>query len=90
MSVASPYDGRGGGTKSKGARVTSVRERNRLQPPDLATLEAHRRDLSRGVLSLICSTTGRGRTPDERARLDALVREIERVRTDMRNRRLGG
>jgi hypothetical protein len=70
--------------------VTSVRERNRLRPPDLATLEEHQRDLSRGVLSLICTTTGRRRTPDERARLDSLVREIERVRTDMRNRRLGG
>ena len=70
--------------------MISVRERNRVQPPDLATLEEHQRDLSRGVLSLICTSTGRQRTPDERARLDALVREIERVRIDMRNRRLDG
>jgi hypothetical protein len=70
--------------------VISVRELNRSQPADLATLEEHRRTLLRGVLSLICTTTGRPRTPDECARLDELVREIERVRADMRNCRVGG
>jgi hypothetical protein len=70
--------------------VISVRERNRSQPADLATLEEHRRNLLRSVLSLICTTTGRQRTPAECARLDELVHEIERVRADMRNCRVGG
>jgi hypothetical protein len=68
--------------------VISVREREQSPTADYATLEQHRRDLSRGVLSLICSTTGRHRTPDECARLDALVREIDRVRNDLRNARV--
>jgi hypothetical protein len=70
--------------------VISVRERNRSQPADVATLEEHRRTLLRSVLSLICTTTGRPRTPDECAQLDELVRQIECVRADMRTCRVGG
>jgi hypothetical protein len=70
--------------------VVSVRERERVRYTDRATLEAYRRDLTRAVLSIICSTTGRPRTPDECARLDALVREIERVRSDLRTSRRTG
>jgi hypothetical protein len=47
---------------------------------DPMALEARERDLTRGVLSIICRTTGRRRTPDERRSLDALVGEIRDVR----------
>jgi hypothetical protein len=47
---------------------------------DPRALEARERDLMRGVLSLICRSTGRRRTPDECRDLDALVREIHDVR----------
>ncbi len=47
---------------------------------DPTTLEARERDLTRGVLSLICRTTGRRRTPDECRHLDTLVGEIHDVR----------
>jgi hypothetical protein len=47
---------------------------------DSRALEARERDLTRGVLSLICQTTGRRRTPEERRLLDTLVREIRDVR----------
>jgi hypothetical protein len=47
---------------------------------DPRTLEARERDLTRGVLSIICRTTGRRRTPDECRHLDALVDEIRAVR----------
>jgi hypothetical protein len=47
---------------------------------DPRALEARERDLTRGVLSLICRTTGRRRTPDECRDLDALVGEIRFVR----------
>jgi hypothetical protein len=47
---------------------------------DPRTLEARERDLTRGVLSLICRSTGRRRTPEERRDLDALVGEIRLVR----------
>lgn len=67
--------------------MVSVRERQRVRYTDRPTLEAYQRDLSRGVLSIICSSTGRRRTPDECARLDALVREIDRVRSDLRTGR---
>jgi hypothetical protein len=50
------------------------------QVADPRALEARERDLTRGVLSLICRTTGRRRTPDEARSLDALVREIRDVR----------
>jgi hypothetical protein len=52
-------------------------ETERLDP---SALEARERDLTRGVLSLICRTTGRRRTPDESRDLDALVGEIHVVR----------
>ncbi len=47
---------------------------------DPRTLEQRERDLTRGVLSLICRTTGRRRTPDECRHLDLLVTEIHVVR----------
>jgi hypothetical protein len=47
---------------------------------DPRALEARERDLTRSVLSLICQTTGRRRTPDEAHSLDALVGEIRVVR----------
>jgi hypothetical protein len=50
------------------------------QQLDPTALEARERDLTRGVLSLICRTTGRRRTPDESRDLDALVGEIHVVR----------
>ena len=53
---------------------------------DRATLESYRRDLTRALVTLICATTGRRRTSDERARLDALGREIVRVRHELRRR----
>jgi hypothetical protein len=43
-------------------------------------LEARERILARRVLSLICRSTGRRRTPDECRHLDALVHEIHCVR----------
>ena len=52
-------------------------ETQTLDPRDL---EARERDLTRGVLSVICRTTGRRRTPDECRTLDALVAEIRDVR----------
>ena len=52
---------------------------------DPQALEAQQRALTRGVLSLICSTTGRIPTPDERGRLEALTREIDRVRQHRRD-----
>ena len=64
--------------------MTTLLEHGQPGVLDRATLEAYSRDLSRAVLSIICTTTGRERTPDERARLDALVREIHRVRSDLR------
>jgi hypothetical protein len=51
---------------------------------DPQLLEARERDLNRGVLSVICRSTGRARTPDECRDLDALVGEIRRVRTERR------
>jgi hypothetical protein len=53
---------------------------NEIEAPDPTTLEARERDLTRRVLSLICRTTGRRRTPDECRHLDALVGEIRAVR----------
>jgi hypothetical protein len=47
---------------------------------DPRALEARERDLTRGVLSLICRTTGRRRTPAECRDLDDLVGEIRDVR----------
>ena len=43
-------------------------------------LEARERDLTRRVLSVICRSSGRRRTPDESRHLDALVHEIHCVR----------
>ena len=43
-------------------------------------LEARERDLTRRVLSVVCRSTGRRRTPDECRHLDALVRAIQGVR----------
>jgi len=51
---------------------------------DPRTLEARERDLTRGVLSLICRTTGRRRTPEETRDLDELVGEIRHVRSARR------
>jgi hypothetical protein len=47
---------------------------------DPRALEARERDLTRDVLSLICRTTGRRRSPVECRDLDALVEEIRHVR----------
>jgi hypothetical protein len=68
--------------------VISVLEREETRPSDYATLEAHGRELSRGVLSIICRSTGRPRTLDECARLDELVLEIDRVRGELREARV--
>jgi len=57
-----------------------MREGNETQTLDPRALEARERDLTRGVLSLICRSTGRRRTPDESRDLDALVGEIRHVR----------
>ena len=58
-----------------------MREGTTTPTLDPTALEARReRDLTRGVLSLICRTTGRRRTPDECRHLDALVGEIRDVR----------
>ena len=54
---------------------------------DPRALEARERDLTRGLLSLICRTTGRRRTPDECRHLDALVDEIRDVRHARREAR---
>jgi hypothetical protein len=43
-------------------------------------LEARERDLTRRVLSVVCRSSGRRRTPDECRHLDALVLEIHGVR----------
>jgi hypothetical protein len=67
--------------------VVSVLERVATRPT-FATLDEHRRELTRRVLSIICRTTGRRRTPDECADLDALVRDIHQVRNDLRNARI--
>jgi hypothetical protein len=61
-----------------------MRAGNESQTLEPDTLEARERDLTRGVLSLICRTTGRRRTPDECRDLDALVGEIRVVRTARR------
>jgi hypothetical protein len=57
-----------------------MREGSATPTPDPKVLEARERDLTRGVLSLICRTTGRRRTPDECRHLEALVGEIRDVR----------
>lgn len=51
---------------------------------DPVALEARERDLTRGMLSLICQSTGRRRTPQERRLIDALVSEIRDVRNARR------
>jgi len=57
-----------------------MRAGNATPTQDPRTLEARERDLTRGLLSLICRTTGRRRTSDECRHLDALVDEIRAVR----------
>jgi hypothetical protein len=52
--------------------------------PDARQLEARERDLTRRVLSVICRSTGRRRTPDECRHLDALIHEIQCVRNARR------
>jgi hypothetical protein len=47
---------------------------------DPIALEERERDLTRGMLSLICQSTGRRRTPEEARLIDTLVREIRSVR----------
>jgi|GraSoiStandDraft_29_1057270.scaffolds.fasta_scaffold1514319_1 hypothetical protein len=51
---------------------------------DPIALEERERDLTRGMLSLICQTTGRRRTPEEARLVDALVGEIRVVRSARR------
>ena len=51
---------------------------------DSRALEARERDLTRGVLSLICQSTGRRRTPEEARLIDTLIGEIRGVRTARR------
>ena len=51
---------------------------------DPIALEERERDLTRGMLSLICQTTGRRRTPEEARLIDALVSEIRDVRSARR------
>ena len=51
-----------------------------IDTQDPRTLEQREHDLTRSVLSLICRTTGRRRTPDECHDLDLLVGEIRHVR----------
>ena len=53
---------------------------NGTQAPDPIALEARERDLTRGMLSLICQSTGRRRTPQEARLIDALASEIRGVR----------
>lgn len=57
-----------------------MRTGNETLTLDSRALEARERDLTRGVLSLICRSTGRRRTPDECRDLDELVVEIRQVR----------
>ena len=57
---------------------------SKAQVLDPRALEARERDLNRGVLSVICRSTGRRRTPDEIRSLDALVSEIRDVRNARR------
>ena len=65
---------------ANGRREEPMREGSTTPTLDPTALEARERDLTRGVLSLICRTTGRRRTPDECRHLDALVGEIRDVR----------
>jgi hypothetical protein len=51
---------------------------------DPFALEERERDLTRGMLSLICQSTGRRRTPQEARLIDALVTEIRGVRSARR------
>ncbi|HEY3670058.1 MAG TPA: hypothetical protein VGN51_03920 [Acidimicrobiia bacterium] len=53
---------------------------NQIDTVNPRSLEARERDLTRGLLSLICRSTGRRRTPDECRHLDVLVSEIRDVR----------
>jgi hypothetical protein len=64
--------------------VTTLLEHPEPRIADRVVLEARRQELTRSVLSLVCQTTGRKRSPEERARLAALVGEIDRVRGDLR------
>jgi hypothetical protein len=57
-----------------------MREGHETIASESRTLEARERDLTRRVLSLICRSTGRRRTPDECRHMDALVHEIQCVR----------
>lgn len=61
-------------------RTRTVAMVDQIETLDPRALEARERDLTRGVLSVICRTTGRRRTPDECRTLDALVGEIRDVR----------
>ena len=61
-----------------------MRRRDEAGTPNCWALEAQQRTLTRDILSLICATTGRQRTADERSRLEALTREVDRVRQDRR------
>jgi hypothetical protein len=61
-------------------RMPTMLAENKIETLDSRTLEARERDLTRGVLSLICRSTGRRRTPDECRHLDVLVDEIRDVR----------
>jgi hypothetical protein len=63
----------------------NVQSDHEITFPDPQELEAQQRLLTRGLLSLICSTTGRAPTPDERGRLAALTQEIDRVRQHRRD-----
>ena len=63
----------------------NVQNHDEIRFPDPQALEAQQRALTRGVLSLICTTTGRRPTPDERGRLAALTQEIDRVRQHRRD-----
>ena len=65
--------------------MISVCERDEAPASDVATLAAYQRQLLRRVVSLICTTTGRRRTPDEDARMEMLVREIDHVRGQLRS-----
>ena len=51
-----------------------------LQVLDPVELEERERNLTRGMLSLICQSTGRRRTPQEARLIDALASEIRGVR----------
>jgi hypothetical protein len=53
---------------------------NQIDTLNPRSLEARERDLTRGLLSLICRSTGRRRTPDECRHLGVLVSEIRDVR----------